>query len=216
MQYGAGLNADALYGSTWEGLNFYNNFHQISDNAGLISLLNQYHVDYLILEENSVELEKRKIIEHISDSIAKFGTVSVRFIPDRIRFQNELLGNPDIGEGASWRINEGALKNIVNSGYIVTAYHSINQTISIKGGERFLNQVVARCPSQSAKVRTQVNWNDQDGKFITTDITDFDCSKEWSNYEQVVTAPINAAYAVVYGASNSNSPIEVKRISLRH
>jgi hypothetical protein len=52
-------------------------------------------------------------------------------------------------------------------------------------------------------------------RFISTDIDVFDCTVDWQEKRQLVTAPERAAFAVVYGTSHSDIAVAVTKISFR-
>ena len=93
--------------------------------------------------------------------------------------------------------------------------YPITQEVKIEAGRKYKNIVVARChDNRITSGRLQINWGDNTGKFIKTDIRNFQCKKEWEKYEFQVTAPLNSATAVVYTSAQTDIFVEFKSNSL--
>lgn len=212
--FGAGLNADALY-PNWYNHRFQEGIEKARDVQEVVSVLAQYGSSFVLLDAVWGTPEKRKIIEQATVRIAEFGSVSVRAVRDEYRFSKELLNNSELTGSEGWTLGEGVIVGPDVGTFLVTVSETANQVVKLRGGVRYINEVTARCGQTPGQGRIQVNWHDAQMKFITASIQVFDCAAEWQDHRQIVTAPKNAAFGIVYGSSHTSTPIEITRISLR-
>ena len=211
--FAAGLNADALY-QNWYNFKFENEIDKAIDAQGIASVLAGYGSSFILLSEVWGTAEKRKIIEDASDEIAKIGSISVRSLSDKYRFDTELLENSELTGGQGWSLMQGAPAATEES-FLVTVSAPLFQTVKIRGGIRYMNEVTARCGSIPGQGRVQINWLDEKMQFISWSAKVYDCTADWQVHRQTVAAPRNAVFATVYGTSHTATPIEITRISLR-
>ena len=217
----AGLSGDALYPS-WYDVAFQSEIASINVEQDLVDILLKRGVNYIILDSNwngvnccSKGAEKQVFIEKISKKIAEYGPLSVRKIKTDYRFKRELLSNPDFITIHGWTLNPGAIYD-TNTGVIQASVSSSGaQVVAISPGGLYLNTVTARCVKDPTLGRVQINWLDLKGKFVSTNIKTFECSSTFSEYAMEVTAPPNAANAVVYISGQTEIPLEFRRNSLR-
>lgn len=216
----AGLSADALYPS-WYNHVFQGEVAAIKTEQDVANILLKRGVDFVILDSNWDGVgrvrgpETRALIEKVTEKLAEFGSISVLKIKSDYLFKTELLINPDFTSSNGWTLS-GEAKYDATTGIILAGAASpAFQKVVVSPGRRYLNSVVARCAKEAALGRVQVNWSDARGKFISTDIKTFECSPNWTEHTQEVTAPLNAVNAVVYVTGHSPIPLEFKGNSLR-
>lgn len=212
--FGAGLNADALY-PNWYNHRFKEGIEKARDAHDVIRLLSQYGSRFVLLDEEWGTPERRKIIEQPTERIAEFGSVSVRSVRDEYLFSKELINNSELAGSEGWALGNGVLVDPKLGTFLVTVSDTATQVVKVRGGTRFINEVTARCGKTQSQGRIQINWHDAQMAFITTSIRVFDCSADWLEHRQIVIAPKNAAFAIVYGSSHTSVPIEITRISMR-
>lgn len=212
--FGAGLNADALY-PNWYNSSFSKEITEATDAQAIVNALSVYGSNIVMLNEIWGTPEKRKIIEEATVKIAEFGSVSVRTVSNKYLFIKELIDNPELSGSSGWTLSQGASIADDGESFLVSVSAPATQTIKLRGGARYINEVTARCASTPGQGRIQINWHDEQMQFITASIKVYDCSADWQVHQQRVIAPRDAAFATVYGASHTNTPIEITRISLR-
>ena len=212
--FGAGLNADALY-PNWYNHEFYRSVEAAKDAPSLSKVLADHRSSIVILESTWGSGAQRDIVIAATRLVADFGPVSVRMLKKEVDFSSELLTNPDLTGTQGWTLFPGAVQPEGVDSLVVTVSSPAVQTVPVQGGRSYLNTVQARCKDTRAQGRVQVNWLDSGAGFISASIQRFDCTSEWSEHAQEITAPQRAAAAVVYAVSNSDLAIEVNSVSMK-
>ena len=212
----AGISGDALIPS-WYNFVFNSEISRVHSEQELIGVLRKRGVSYIILDSNwnGEDVEKKSLVEKVSEKIAEYGPISVRKIKASYNFNTELLTNPDFISLQGWSLSPGAIYESDSSIIRVNVRSPVVQSVSISAGELYKNLVVARCYKESTQGRIQINWLDVKGQFISTNIKTFDCSLTWSKHAMEVTAPLSSVTAVVYVSGHSEIPLEFKRSSLK-
>ncbi|WP_300484680.1 hypothetical protein [Methylobacter sp.] len=209
----AGLNSDGVY-SNWYNYRFQANMNGAKTADVIAQLLLEMGVDYVILDDNWGEGDKRKMIEEATDNLAELGAITVRKVKIGYRFQTELLRNPDFSTTEGWiissRANDQSSKQI-----IVSVSSPAFQVVSVAPGRRYQNNVTAVCPDQPSQGRLQVNWLDSKSNFISTDIQIFDCAPSEASHSQEVIAPRDASSAVVYASGHTNASVIFRKVSFK-
>lgn len=181
--------------------------------------------------------------ELIENSIQEFRVKDVRVarVKPEIRFTHSLfsrerLVNSDVVayRGYGWQLN-GA--EILPDGISVRVDSPITQRVDFKpansnendaAGTNFasplfpirhieysvLIEMQVSCP-KGQSFRSQINWNDADGKFIATDIEVHSCENGDTEIKRISYKPHSAVSGIVYGGSHDQRPVIIKKISLR-
>lgn len=216
----AGLSADALY-PNWYNFKFQGEVASIKTDIDVASILSKRGVDFVILDSswNGVGglggAETRALIEKVTDQLAGYGSISIRKIRSDYRFKTELLSNPDFASMSGWGLSPGAKYDVATGVVQANVASSATQAVAVSSGQLYLNAVIARCFKEKTLGRIQVNWLDAKGQFVNADIQTFECSTDWAAHAMEVTAPLNAAVAVVYTTGHTSVPLEFKGNSLR-
>jgi len=211
----AGLKADALY-SNWYNFRFQGEINAASTAHAVANVLLQRGVDFVILDSSwSGGSEKRELIGKATESIAEYGSISVRRVRADYRFQAELLKNPEFSSTDGWALAPGAGYDAVSGVITTSVAASATQALAVSPGQRYLNTVVARCFKEATLGRVQINWLDDKGQFVTADLKTFDCTPDWTEQAMEVTAPTTAAVAIVYVIGHTATPLQFKSNSLR-
>lgn len=215
--YTAGLAADALY-SSWYNNVFQAEISSTKTEEDIADALIARGVVFVILDANwKGGAEKLELIKKVTKSIAEYGSVSVRRITTEHQFRTELLTNPNFTSIDGWALVEGARYDAITGYITVTVASPAVQQVAVSAGRKYLHTVVARCAKDAARAvgRIQINWTDINGKYVSTDIRTFECSSDWTEHTQEVTAPPNSGFAVVYAAGHTSAQVEFKSNSLR-
>jgi hypothetical protein len=219
-RFAAGLKADALY-ANWYNHKFQNDVMNAKTQGDIAAMLAGRDVAYVVVDNNWPQLKAvsvlRDSLPKISDPVLAIGAVSVLRLRNDMRFQSEMLRNPDLTTLDGWGLSGTAKHNPAAGSVTVSVSSPMAQGVSVRSGRKYMNSVTARCVTKGEKTvgRTQVNWIDTKGQFITTNIRTFDCKDDWQTESQELVAPPNAATAVVYGASHAEAPIEITAISFK-
>lgn len=211
----AGLTADALY-SNWYNYVFQGETTSAQTEQNVANILLKRGVDFIILDSSwNGAVEKKELIEKVTEKIAEYGSLSVRKIKIDYQFKTELLINPNFISDVGWALAGDAKYDVRTGIILVSAVSSATQVVGVFSGRRYLNAVVARCAKEPASGRIQINWLDAKGQYVSTDIQTFECQKIWAEHNMEVTAPPSAVNAVVYVVGQSSAPLEFKSNSLR-
>lgn len=212
--FGAGLNADALY-PNWYNYRFNNAIKAVDDASSLAGVLSGYASYNVLLDSSWGTEEKRKIIEESTNKIAEFGSISVRSVKPEYLFKRELLKNPDLSSQDGWSLAPGAEYDPVAKTMRVTVASNATQIVNVRGNTRYLNSVTARCVNEPSQGRVQVNWLDENGQFVSSDNSIFDCAPTWSEHSIEIFSPSKAVAAVVYVTAHTHAPLEFNINSFR-
>ena len=221
----AGILGDALY-PDWTNFKFQEEIGSIKLEQDFANILLKRGANFVILDSNwngvnccGGGVEKQAIIEKMTDKIAEFGPISVRKIKiDKDKdnqFKLELLNNPNFTSTNGWAFAVGAKHNPETGILVANVSSNAAQGVAVSSGRRYLNTVVAKCYKEKTLGRVQVNWHDAKGRFIITNIDTFECSTDWTTHTMEVTAPIDAASAVIYASGHTPTMIEFKTVSFR-
>ncbi len=210
---GAGINADALYAS-WYNKEFQNSVTMIDSPLSLAKVLEKYNSRYVILDSTFGTTVQRDIVESSTRLIATFGTTSVRVLKDELEFQDELIASPDFSNLEQWTLTQGVAQT--DEGFlIVNGASRATQYVSVRSGTIYLNSVKSRCHDETTQGRVQVNWLDEKGNLLSTNIKVYACRNEWHIVSQEVVAPADAVNAIVYASSHGERPIEINYVSFK-
>lgn len=209
----AGLNADALY-ANWYNHNFNTLVNKANSSDELVQVFIKKDVRYLILDKLWGSEEKRLLIEGVTEKIADFGSISVREISDKYKFITELIKNPDFTIENGWSFPASPINQSADS-IIVDVANPAIQSVQVKPGKQYLNEISAMCYEQKTQGRIQVNWLNENLKYISSDIQLFDCQNNLETLSMKVVAPGRAVEAVVYAVSHTSIPIKVTKVSFR-
>lgn len=225
----AGLVSDALYPS-WYNIGFEKEIMAARTEKEITSVFTENGIYYIILDSEwiqgdsavllgekkadvNIRLEKRSIVEKATTPVADFGTISVRKIKHR-DFSSELLKNTDFSSPDGWNLTNGATYDMSGSIIRVNVDSPALQAIDVKAGRRYRNSVTARASSEKrAEGRMQINWIDEDSKFIRATIQVIECDASWKEYSMEVTAPPEAVRADVYTSGHTSDFVDFKKNS---
>ncbi len=209
----AGLSAD-IFHPDWDNPRFQEKIAETRTSEEMAVVLSDSRIDYIILDSNWYQRDKQLMIEAVSEKIAEFGDLAIWKFRKDLRFQTELLMNPDFDSFAGWHLPSTIADQI--PGQVTSRItEPTKQFIPVVPGQRYLNSVTALCYQEPTQGRVQVNWLDSNSDFLTTNISVFDCTKTETTHEMEVTAPPGAYMAVVYASGHTNTPIIIKRVSFK-
>lgn len=211
----AGLAADALY-SDWTNKVFEREITLAGSERDIANLLLNRGVVYVILDSSwKGGADKIEQIKKATQSIAEYNSVSVRRIKPEYMFSTELLIEPDFVSINAWALSP-ATKYDANAGVILASVSALaSQSVPVIPNRRYLISIVARCATEPAPGRVQINWIGAGGGFVNADIKTFGCANTWSEHTMEVIAPAGAATGIVYVTGHTAVPLEFKRASLR-
>lgn len=216
--FAAGLSADALY-ANWYNMGFRNALFGVKSDSDALNLLTDKTIDFVILNREwrgdggNYEMQ-RLHIQNVTTEVATFGAISVRQINPDLRFQQEVLKNPDFRSKEGWEFSPGARWDPSSSSVLVSESAPVTQAVSVRPGHQYRNVVAARCAARPATGRLQINWHDAKGAFLKADGITFECSSDWTEHEMTVVAPPTTVTAVVYTAGHTVEPVAYRRNSL--
>jgi hypothetical protein len=130
-------------------------------------------------------------------------------------FARELLAGTDFSQASAWSLAPGASLNREAGGMTVTPQAGAFQKVPVKPRRTYLNTVSARCDKAGVLGRLQVNWVDAGGKFLSVDSLPYPCSADWSTHSFEVSAPKQAAFAIVYTTGHAGGAVIVKSNSFK-
>jgi len=81
------------------------------------------------------------------------------------------------------------------------------QRVPVEEGAVYILRQYVRADIEGQKARLQINWLDQESRFLTTSIRVVEVYSEWTQYEMWVTAPYNATQAQVYASPHEDSVV---------
>lgn len=213
--FAAGLKADALH-AAWYNRKFFDAVLRVQSDAEAFDLLTDRSVNYVILDKNwDGQYNAQRIhIQNVTTEVAAFGVISVREIKRSLRFQSELLTNPDFNSKDGWVFAPDAGFDSPTNSVVVSVHSPVTQSVAVRARRQYRNVVVARCAARPTVGRLQINWHDANGNFLTADGITFNCMEDWTEYGMTVVAPQNASMAVVYTSGHTDEPVAYSRNSL--
>lgn len=197
---------------------WYNNRFQALVSATRTSeqmaqLLMAEGAEFIILDSNWSMTDKRLLVETATRQLAQFGSITVRKLDDKYRFQTELMKNPEFSAFDGWSFSTAREQNVGRA--LVTVASPAVQPVSVTPGRKYKNSVTAKCGEQTGQGRLQINWLNSNGAFITTTINVFDCTPEETTQSMEVVAPLNASTAVVYATAHGDISLVITKVSFR-
>jgi hypothetical protein len=211
----AGLEADALY-ANWYNVGWQTAYNAAITEQDLAALFIDRRVTYLVVDSGSaLSAAQFALLDKVSIPISQVGPLAIRRINDDYRFKKELLINPDFAHIDGWSLAAGAVFDDQRNMVVASVSAPVVQAVTVTAGSSYMVSVVARCHNGSAQGRVQVNWNDQAGIFLGTNIDVFDCTQDWQTHTMQVTAPPGAAAGAVYATSHTAIPLEFKSVHFK-
>ena len=210
--YGAGLEAQALY-ANWYNYKFRDAAYQVQSNDEAFELLQEKSVNFIILDKAGDEPGfdiQRRYFDNITNEIVSYGSISIRKINPAFQFRHQILMNPDFKSQEGWQFLPGAHFDPANNSVLVNVSAPVVQAVAVKAGRQYRNTVIAKCVDKPATGRLQVNWLDDAGKFITTNIVPFECTSDWNEYTMTVTAPLGAKTGHIYTSGHTEKFVTYK------
>ena len=139
------------------------------------------------------------------------------YVPDpAILYNTETLANGAFDRDSSaWG---GTGQYVAADGAVlVSADKPFSQSVPVSPGASYALETEGRCaPGQHAPFRNQVNWVDARGGFLGANISVVECAADYATRTDILTAPENAATAIVYVSGQApGEPVEVTRVSFR-
>jgi hypothetical protein len=135
-----------------------------------------------------------------------------RIDPTRIKLP-EMLRDPQLQQPvAEWAVGAEAV-DPTGRGAWVTLAQPATQRVEVRPGARLRLEQDYVCPTPT-DVRSQINWHDTQGRFISASIEVARCAGEQA-VASVVTVPAGAASGIVYGTPHTPERVLVRRMSLR-
>ena len=212
----AGLNSNALLAS-WFNPSFQSNYSKIKTTQDAIDLLIYNQVDFIISDTSSNDDKVQyALIAQVATEISRIGSISVLKFNDNLRFNKELLRNPEFLSLNGWSLSGDAKFDATTGTVKVSVSSPVTQTVAVIAGQKYKNSVVARCLSALSQGRIQVNWHDARGEFLGTNIELFECKPDWREFSMNLVAPEKAVTAVVYTTSHSENILEFNSVSFKH
>jgi hypothetical protein len=211
----AGLNADALY-VNWYNHKFRDSVSSAKNEAELAEVLKQNKVKYILIDNSWKHSKRSALVTKISKQVHSIGTISIRTIKQKFLWNHELITNPLFLDLKSWQHSKDSEDILTKEGVIASVDYSIVQSVKVEPGERYLLKVSSKClDSIPTTFRLQINWKDENGKFVSTYIKVFNCTKKLGTISRIIVSPNNAKHAVVYATGHTKTPVIINNISLR-
>ncbi len=211
----AGLDSPALF-ANWYNRDFMMELRTAEESASFAEVLSRHRGRYLIFDAHHRDNQERfgGLVAETGDLLGQFGPVAVYKLQDEAFFSRELIERPNQFEAPSWRLSKG-IEFLASGAIAVTLVDNALQEVAVREGDFYWQRVTAKCHNQAGLGRVQVNWADQSGKFIKTDIRVFECGRDWSVVGQEVVAPAGAVTARVFGVAHGGVPIQIAGVSFR-
>ncbi len=209
----AGLASDGLY-PNWYNHRFQGKVTAAKTAREVAQLLLDQGVQYVILDSGWGETDKRKIIEEATDLISEHGSIAVRQLSQALQYQTELLVNSQFSSLDGWVLSSDKYPRRPGLVTVSVSAPAV-QSVAVAGGRRYQNSVTAYCTAQPTQGRVQVNWQDAEGRFLSTDIKVFDCTYAAATYTLNMTAPPLASTAFVYATAHTDIPINISMVSFK-
>ena len=200
----------------WYNYNFEKAISNIHSQNELLEILDEKGINLIVLDE---DFYKNKKVINIIKSISKiekvFGNISILTLRDEFKFKHELLKNTDLKDVSSWNLTSGSIHKKENSSLIVTVSKNATQYFDVEPSREYKLSVQAKCYSQSAQFRLQINWLDKSNNFIETSLKPIDCEMNFKDYSMNVISPSNAKYGVIYATGHTETPVEFHMLSVK-
>jgi hypothetical protein len=81
------------------------------------------------------------------------------------------------------------------------------QTVPVQPGALYVLSFKARAAAPGQETRLQVNWNDEKGAFMATDIKVTAPGAEWQTFTMKVSAPPGASAGLVFASGHESASI---------
>ena len=211
----AGLESVALY-NNWHNQEFHREIRAVGDADSLAGVLRKHRARYVVFDPRRNDRDGRlaEFLGATGDLLAAIGPVQVYQVERQRFYAAELLRAPSSPDAAPWKISGGA-RPLGDGSAIVRKGAPVTQTVPVRAGEFYLNEVTVRCAGESGQGRVQVNWLDEQGAFLNSDLRAFTCRQAFRVESQEVKAPPGSAAATVYGVGHGEAPVVVSRVSFR-
>ena len=210
------LHAEAALFS-WYNYRFQQRVTAAKTSDDLGEVLARERVRYLLLSESWQNESLRQRIRDTSVEIRRIGNISIRQLPDRYRYQHELLSNPSLQHGKDWQAS-GAVQFQPDAGATVTVAANLTQRVPVVPGHGYqLSATVRSVQDQSGgNARLQLAWLNQHGEQLSPEIQVIPCLPEAHVHSVELIAPRGACTALIRVAGHGSEPVIFDSISFRN
>jgi hypothetical protein len=195
---------------------------KLNDGQALYDTLKRMGADYFLVNHRRGRIKMREdetFNQHFKLIFTHANLLLYDLSENPIRrvMGSELLSNPGFesvagGWPASWGhagnpIIDASGKQSYSGSVAVRCIGAENvlyQPVTVKEGETYALSYTGKGIKDGETARLQVNWSDGGGRFLTTNLQMIRLSPDWKRYEMTVTAPLGAAYAMVYASCHDN------------
>ena len=206
--YTAGLKADAIY-SNWHNPRFNDLVQKIDSKQEMAGLLFDYDINYIVWDSQNRDHKLESLINEISKLVFEINGVSIRKLNEELLFQNNLI--PANGFSGNWHV-DSVVTLLADRSLKVTDKSPAFIVVPIEPKKKYRYIAEASGAELQAKGRLQVNWLNSSGKIVHVDIQVFESTPEFTEYTMDVTAPAEAATAVVYASGHEEKPVIFKKV----
>jgi hypothetical protein len=217
----AGLRSHALYQS-WYNPQFSADILDTFNEVDMLQVLNVWDVEYVLINREWPFTNRKEYIFSISDKIASYGKndllkVNYSLASDMSNEskRKELIKNNTFEENLeNWNYSEANL--FFGEGIIASVISPVSQAVPIFNNKIYRYSLKSRCADKNGVPgRLQINWLDENGEFIDTNIELFECVNTYKEYSLSLRSPVNAKYAVVIIGSHTEDNLIFKSVSLK-
>lgn len=223
---------DQTIADSWHSWTFFKSYSKEKD---LLNSLENSEAEIIVHAIGRGYPHEAELIK-ITDEQFLLGDIRVGLVNPELIYTKELLKGADlrIDRGDSWHLNGATIQP---NGIRVNVETPIVQQISLRSDnesfiqlkqprfihislpsdtkkKRMLLEMAVSC-SEGQLFRSQINWKDTNGKFISPDIQVHVCNSNSIVIKRTLLPPKNAEFAEVYGGSHDTRFIIINKISLR-
>lgn len=216
----AGLKTDRIMLANQYNEKFWGALRGVTDSLQMLQTLKSFNIETLIVSDHisddpnvtaAVKKRVKTLLLAITDSMVTYSDVSVRKIRKDLLFMDDILKNGSLDNTDGFYLFEGAEYLSESKGLRVSVQSPAIQNVDVKPNQRYRLKALIMCDREPASARLQINWLDQSGTFIKTNIKVVPCDPVKVQSMDVL-APQKAKTAVIYAAGHTDKPVVFKRL----
>jgi hypothetical protein len=215
----AGLKSDALL-PNWYNFRVQGAIQKINSKEEMLDFLRKENISFLVIDDTwettAFDIKSKKLlISEISDSVHEQNNIKILKIKDQFRFSHENMINGNLNSLYGWQSDNFYPYNKKDNLILSDVLHPLTQSIEVVGKKMYRVSTLASCYIDFTQFRSQINWYDKRGDFISAAISVHDCTFNKKIVTNDFVSPANAKSGVIYLSGHSVLPIQFYSISVK-
>ncbi len=200
------------YLDSWYMRDFHTAVESVKDLNQFSQLIHRLDLAFLLLD-SSASPSIRDWTMAMAEPVYRVGDATLYRVDTRLRFPRELAKGARLEPGFSGWTRHGQVRfDTAVGAAVVSSSDLLYQVVPVEPRQHYRLAVEEKCAAKPAHYRLQVIWHSARGPIGSTVLV-LPCTANWTESDEIVTPPGDAAFAVVYATGHEAEPVFVRSSS---